>query len=276
MLGVVNITPNSFSDGGFNLESKNLIETLKFFNNYQDLIWDIGFESTAPMNQAIDENLERVRFLYFFETLKNNKLKIPNIISIDSYKLSNYEFFYDEIKKLNSKAIIIFNDVSGVVEAELINFLIKNPDSLYIFCSTKIPNRKNVLDHMKYAEETSSPLKNIVQDFIDVYELFKYHGISERLIFDPGFGFSKTFEQNWKIIDHFEVIGKNLTERHIANPILIGLSKKSFLHRSILNSLDPKADSEFIHYKLIQDLRAKSSYPMLFRVHNPEIFPQKV
>lgn len=261
-LGVINITPNSFSDGGKNLNREVLISNLKYFANFKNLIIDVGFESTAPMNQAITSIEERQRFLFFID--QNKIIDQLKVLSIDSYKVENYPFFYDHLKKLNPDLKIIFNDVSGITDAELINFLKKHKDAYYIYSFTNVKKRSDVLNHMKSIFKGKNIVNLFNQKVLKVYKQFLSAGIEKKLIVDPAFGFSKSFEQNWQLIDRFHEV-----QIPADLPILIGFSKKSFLRLNI-NSNDPKEDSELIHYFLIKELEAVNPH-IIFRTHNPHL-----
>lgn len=90
-MGVINLTPNSFSDGGKFLELESLISTVESFKQYPDLIFDFGFESTAPMNKAIDAMIEKSRMMSFLNQISQIDLS-NRWISIDTYQLSNFLF----------------------------------------------------------------------------------------------------------------------------------------------------------------------------------------
>jgi dihydropteroate synthase len=268
-LGVVNITPNSFSDGGLHLHESKLLETFTKFLNTPNLIIDVGFESTAPMNSAISEAEEKARFHYFLNFLKKNP-EIPlKALSIDTYKIENFKYFYNEIKKLYPQVEIIFNDVSGVLDSDLEGVLTAYKDIKYIFTSTRIPDRAHVLDHMKYLSKTTNSM------IIETSECFKktYHWLLERnlidrVLFDPGFGFSKTYEENWELIENFQELELLLLNDNIKIPWVIGLSKKSFLRKKCEKSPDVMASAEELHLKTLKQLLANTNNEIYFRVHH--------
>lgn len=269
-LGVINITPNSFSDTERLIDEKNLINRLKYFRSFKNIVWDVGFESTAPMNQAITLVEEKERFFYFQKVLKQNQIKVPNIISIDSYKVENYPFFYQQLKKANKNLKIIFNDVSGIVDNQLFDFLKSHPDAYYIYCFTEVKSRDEVLFHMQNLKQNRQIVNDLIKQFEKVFTLFKKHGLSDRLFLDPSFGFSKLLNENWELIESRAEWLATLDSLGINNRILIGLSKKSFLHK-LIDSKNPKEDSEFIHYEIISWFRQTHPQRFFFRVHDPAI-----
>jgi len=114
-LGVINRTPNSFSDHGASLHPDHFDSQLKSFLADPSVIVDIGFESTAPMNQAISDQEEFARFLSFLEASKEYSFA-DKFISFDTYKVKNFLLIADEFQKIHPLAHFIFNDISGVLD----------------------------------------------------------------------------------------------------------------------------------------------------------------
>lgn len=266
-MGVINITPDSFSDGNQNFNQKILRKRLLTFSKENKYFWDIGMESTAPMNFKIKKDQERSRFIFFINSLKKFKIPSPKVISIDSYKIENYEFFISEILKLYPEVKIVINDVSGVVDDSLIKFLEKHVNLFYIYNFTNIKNRAEVLSHMNYVDPACDAVAVMLSSFRSIFKRFKELGMADRLIFDPGLGFSKNYDQNWAIINSFKNWEKKLKKIDPNYVLLIGMSKKSFLQMSLLGTDNKKEDSELIHYMLINELKALSNSKILFRVH---------
>lgn len=272
MLGVINITPNSFSDGNYYSDLKTLQSTLINFKSIPGLAFDFGFESTAPMNISVSAAKERERFDTFFHNIKDIDLS-GHWISFDTYKIENYLYFEEQFKSRYKNLGFIFNDVSGVIDSELISLLKERrlkENFFYIYCSSHIPSRDHVLDHMKFIKE-GDIVEMCFETFNKGHEIFKEIGILEKIIFDPCFGFSKTYEQNWDLINRFDELVHKLKEQNIRVPWLIGVSRKSFLRKSLPHSIDPFNDSEILHEQIIRDILSKKVGHCLFRVHNPSI-----
>lgn len=282
-MGVINITPNSFSDTKNQpLVLSQLKKNITKFSQNKNIILDFGFESTAPMNTAITALEERARFDDFIVNIEDIDLS-ECWISFDTYRPSNYQYFEDQFSARFLNCGYIFNDVSGVIDLELIDFLKKKrhqENFYYLHASTHIPSRDNVLNHMQYINE-GDVLKMCEQNFKEAYEEFRAIGFEKKIIFDPCFGFSKSYEQNWDLINHFDELLVSLGLQGIKTPWLIGLSKKSFLRKALPESIDslidPFEQSEILHQKLIKELKLKtlnSNGPkahLIFRVHDPEI-----
>lgn len=272
MMGVINITPNSFSETtSLLLENEALKKTINKFKNNPRIILDIGFESTAPMNSAISEAHERERFDYFFEATSDINLN-QRWISFDTYRPENFRYFEEKFKTRYTNCGFIFNDVSGVVDEELLEFLkSKNGprDPFYYLCNnTHIPNRASVLEHIKYASKGDA-VDEACEYFIHKIQKFKEIGVVDKIILDPGFGFSKTYDQNWDLLNRFEELIYKIQKIENNLSWLIGISKKSFLRKSLPLSSNPFEDSEVLHAKIIRDLSAKNLGHLIFRAHNP-------
>lgn len=266
-LGVINRTPNSFSDHGASLHPDHFDFQLKSFLDDPSVIVDIGFESTAPMNQAITVEEEYARFLSFLHASKDYSFA-DKFISFDTYKVKNFLLMVSEFQKIHPQAHFIFNDVSGVLDTELSNALLsfKGKNFYYIYTFTHIPERSQVLNHMTFLHPESDVIESTAKAFNKAYEWFKSFGMESQLILDPGFGFSKTYEQNWQLIEHFDELER---QTNLSVPILIGLSKKSFLKKALESY--PGMDLEGLHKKCISELQKASKGNLLFRVHDPKI-----
>lgn len=265
-MGVINITPNSFSDSTSLISNKELLlQTLNQFRKIPGLIFDLGFESTAPMNKSIDAILERERFDHFMDSIKDFDFS-DNWISFDTYRPSNYLYFEEQFKKRYSGCSYLFNDVSGVLDIELKELLEqkrKGEDFYYLYTSTHIPSRDLVGKHMQNV--SSRDIIEVTRNkFSEVVRLFSELKMDHKLILDPGFGFSKSYEQNWELINRFKEL-----EISFSQPYLIGLSKKSFLRASLPNSLDPFKDAEVLHAELVEKFLKSARTQLIFRAHDP-------
>jgi dihydropteroate synthase len=271
-LGVINITPNSFSGQNISPDPKAIKSTLIDFLSIPTLALDFGFESTAPMNMAISKEEERARFDLFFNTIKDIDLS-GRWISFDTYKPQNYLYFEEKFKSRYHNCGFIFNDVSGVLDPEVLE-LLKSKQSqenfYYIYTSTHIPSRGRVLDHMKFALN-GDIVQMTFDHFNKGYAQLREIGFLDKILFDPCFGFSKSYEQNWELINRFDELVLNLKKNKIVVPWLIGISKKSFLRKSISDSTDPFNDSEILHARIIGDFVSSQLGHLLFRAHDPEL-----
>jgi len=269
-LGVINLTPNSFSDQNKFLNSDALTSGLLGLKSITSLAFDFGFESTAPMNFPVTKEEERARFDLFFDQIKDIDLS-GRWISFDTYKCQNFLYFEEKFRSRYNDCGLIFNDVSGVIDNELLSLLThkKNQENFYyIYTYTHIPSRDSILKHMEYLRE-GDIVQMCLKHLRSGYEKFIEIGVQDKIIFDPGFGFSKSYNQNWDLLNRFEELNSALLNDGIMAPYLIGISKKSFLRNSLVHSSDPFKDSEIIHAKLIKDLVSKNLGHIIFRAHDP-------
>lgn len=269
-MGVINVTPNSFSDPNKFFNSPELIQTLQSLKDRRDLILDFGFESTAPMNASVSAEEEKVRFDSFFELIKDIDLN-NRWISFDTYRPSSFRYFESRFKERYKGQGFVFNDVSGVIDDELESLLKDKKEDrnfLFIFSFTHIPSRDQTGKHMVFTREGDIG-SQAVEHFKSAEKKFKEWGVSQKVIFDPCFGFSKTYEQNWDLIKNFGTLKNSFSNER---SWLIGLSKKSFLRKSLPpETSDIFEEAEKLHVKLLQNLIANNSGHLFFRVHDFDI-----
>ncbi len=198
IMGIVNVTPNSFSDGGKFLEVDNAINHIqKLIEDGVDII-DIGAESTHPNNQKITSDEEIKRLKPVLTELKNLNISIP--VSLDTRNFKTAEFALDYgVDIINDVGFDGFND-------EMIEFVNQN-NVHYIYTHNK-----------KY---DNNLIDNIFKDFILANEK-----ISVPVIFDVGIGFGKSIEQNYELINRISEF------KALNKPLLVGHSRKSFITKS--------------------------------------------
>ena len=223
IMGILNVTPDSFSDGGdFNTLETGLIQAKKMVKAGADMI-DIGGQSTRPGAEvvSIDEELNRILpIIQFLRSQKNICAEIP--ISVDTTRAIVAE-------KAIEAGTNLINDISaGTYDDEMFS----------VVADLKVPI---ILMHIRGTPKTMQKLTDY-QDLIgEIYKFLESRievavkaGIErEKIIIDPGIGFAKNYEQNLEII-------RNLSRFKSLNcPILVGLSRKSFIGQ-ILNQPDAK------------------------------------
>ena len=219
ILGVLNLTPDSFSDGGkFNSKRKGINHAVHLLNSGANLI-DVGGESTRPGSKMIRENLEWQRINKILKLLL--KKKIP--ISLDTRK-----------SKIMSKGINLgvklINDVSGLdFDSETLNVLKKYKIPFVIQHSQGVP--ENMQKNPKYKNE----LLDIYDFFEKKIKLLRSKGIKhDKIILDPGIGFGKNLKHNMSLIRNISIF------HSLGFPILVGNSRKRFI-----KELSGKNDSKF-------------------------------
>ena len=196
IMGILNVTPDSFSDGGKYLEKNNAINhALAMIDNGADII-DVGGESTRPFSDpvSLDEEISRV-----IPVIEGIRKESDVCISIDTTK--------SEVATaaLNSGASLI-NDVSAMeVDPLMIDVALKFDCPIIIMHMKGTP--KSMQDNPQY-ESLISDIKDYLQERVD---FIVSKGInSKKIVIDPGIGFGKTVENNFEIINnlnHFTKMG---------------------------------------------------------------------
>lgn len=267
-MGVINITPNSFSDGGKYNDFNSLVKSFKDMLTWADVI-DIGAESTAPFNDSIDALKELTRFeKYLFPLLA--KLPDPKItLSIDTYRPEVFYEVYLVVKHYWPKTKLILNDVSGKIDDDLVDLLgMSELDFDYVYSHNLCPSRDLTSNHMDYCSDDDSIefLRLVVQYFRNGLEVLK--PLNRRVWVDPCFGFSKTRKQNHILLKNFKTF---LLQLPWEVPIIYGVSRKSFLRiPKEMNAKDPKNQvildqmQAILIYDLIKDDMPKE---FMFRLH---------
>jgi dihydropteroate synthase len=220
LMGVLNVTPDSFSDGGqFNTTSAALVQAQALVAAGVDII-DIGGQSTRPGAEQITlaEELERV--LPILQVLRS-EISVP--ISVDTTRAS--------VAKASIEAgADIINDISGgTFDSEMLPTVASLGVPIVLMHIRGTPQTmQQFTDYQDLMGEISSFLANQITTATNL-------GIKpENIIIDPGIGFAKNYEQNLEILRNLHLL------RSLNCPILVGASRKSFIGR-ILNQPDPKA-----------------------------------
>ena len=205
IMGVLNVTPDSFSDGGKFLDADKAVAHAKqMIKDGADII-DIGGESSRPGSDPVSEEEELKRVKPIIERLVK-EIEVP--ISIDTCKPRVAE----ECIKLGAK---IINDISGL-NKEMRNVAAKYKVPVIIMHMLGSP--KTMQENIQY-DDIINDIKSFLKDRIDKA---KAAGITE-IIIDPGIGFGKTTENNLQIL-------KRLDEfKSLGCPVLVGPSRKSFI-----------------------------------------------
>ncbi|HEX3036286.1 MAG TPA: dihydropteroate synthase, partial [Thermodesulfobacteriota bacterium] len=209
VMGILNITPDSFYDGGRYVTPDNALERIeRMIAEGADMV-DIGGESTRPGSYGISEEEELRRVI---PVIRGSKKRFDIILSIDTTKARIAE------EALKEGASII-NDISGLkFEPRLAEIAVKYKAGLILMHTPSRP-----YDMQKKTDYTSV-VHDVINSLVKSVKLAEGKGVHpESIIVDPGFGFGKTADQNLTLLKHlseFSVLQK---------PILIGTSRKSFI-----------------------------------------------
>ena len=248
IMGILNLTPDSFSDGGkFNSNSKAFKHISHMINTGAKIV-DVGGESTRPGSKTIDPKMEWKRVEYVISKFKKKYKK--TCLSIDTRKSDLM------IKSVRCGADII-NDVSGF-----------NYDSNALF-KLRNYNISKVLHHMQGTPNTMQKKPKYKNVLLDIYDFFE-RGISnisnDKIILDPGIGFGKTLKHNLTLISKISLF------HSLGFPILVGTSRKRFINQ-ISGNYDSK---DRTGGTLASILFLLSQGVQIFRVHNVKEIKQGI
>jgi dihydropteroate synthase len=214
IMGVLNVTPDSFSDGGIHFDKERAVErALRMADEGADII-DIGGESTRPGSDPVSLEEELARTIPVIGTLAA-KVKVP--LSIDTYKAAVAE------RALDAGAAIV-NDISGLrFDAAMAGLVAKRDVPVVVMHIKGSPK------DMQVSPTYDALIPEIIAYLRESLRLASEAGVrDEMVIVDPGIGFGKTFDQNLEILNRLEEF------RALERPILVGPSRKAFIGK-ILN-----------------------------------------
>jgi dihydropteroate synthase len=212
VMGILNVTPNSFYDGGKHTEEKVILKQVEKMLSEGATFIDVGGYSSKPNAEEVSEEQELQLIL---PVVQNIIKEFPNtVISIDTFRSKVAQAAVE-----NGAAII--NDISaGNLDANMMKTV----------AQLQVPY---IMMHMKGTPQTMQSLaqyENIVKEmlfyFSEKIAQARSFGIND-LIIDPGFGFAKTVEQNFEVLTKLELF--QITEL----PILAGLSRKSMIYKTL-------------------------------------------
>ena len=202
IMGILNVTPDSFSDGGkFNEIEAAVNQAKKLVEDGADII-DIGGESTRPGADFVSEDEEIKRVVPIIKAIKK---ELDVIISIDTYKSKTAE------EALKAGADII-NDIWG---AKYDNNIAK--------VAVKY-NCPIILMHNREVKPYNSLIEDVIKDLEESIDIVLKAGVNkENIILEPGIGFAKTYEENLIVMNNVDKI------KAIGYPVLLGTSRKSMI-----------------------------------------------
>ena len=236
IMGIVNATPNSFSDGN-NKDADELFNyALQLIKDGADVI-DIGGESTRPNATPITVEEEINRVIPLIKKIREKNINIP--ISIDTRN-------YLTAKTAIEAGANIINDVSFLQDNDLKNYVNENNIPLILTHSNKIP-----------AENTDYTDKNIIEQIYFELKEKLSELKTDNIIIDLGIGFGKSKETNYEILKRIEEFNT------LSKPILCGISRKSFITNEFNISTD-EADIPTAIYSAILSTKGVQ----IHRVHN--------
>ena len=242
-MGILNITPDSFSDGGVYNDLENFKNTFELWEKEFVSIIDIGAESTRPNAKTLTPEEELERLNPIFEYLKNRNFQyFKPKLSIDTYH-------YDTAKKAIENGFDIINDVNALKDERMIDLIKDNKNINYVLThSLSVPPKKDLI---------INNINDVKVWFENKIELLEKKNINKnQIIFDLGFGFGKSPSQTLQLMQNIKDFQK------YGIKILIGHSRKSFM--KIFNNNVKTVDAETLAISL-----GLANEVDILRVHTP-------
>ena len=232
IMGILNLTPDSFSDGGkFNNEKDALLQTEKLIKDGAEII-DIGPQSTRPNAEYLTSQEEISRLGNIIEQIKKEFPEV--LVSLDTFYSETVEYGYNQ-------GLDIINDISGgqfdgkmfgMAAKTKLPYILMHCNSSYESMHDKVSYDDIILDLNRYFAHQSNLL--LEKGVIDI-------------ILDPGFGFGKSVEDQMKMVEEVGYLGMGKF------PLLIGISRKSFIYKSLGKSpLEVNEETQALHLKMLE------------------------
>ncbi len=241
--GILNVTPDSFYDGGKYISENTLLKRIKQLAEEKADIIDVGAFSSRPGADFISEKEERKRLHFALELIRK---ELPgSVLSVDTYRSEIAKFV---VKNFN---VDIINDISGG------NF---DGNMFETIAKLQVPyvcmHMQGTPEKMQNNPQYKDVVKDLLKYFSEKIEQAKKIGINDFII-DPGFGFGKTIEHNYQILKKLELF--QMLER----PLLVGLSRKSMIYK--LNNETPQ---EALAGTIALNMTALQKGANILRVHD--------
>ncbi|KIA83918.1 dihydropteroate synthase [Kaistella solincola] len=233
IMGILNLTPDSFSDGGkFNSEKNALLRAEKMISDGADII-DIGPQSTRPKAELLTAKEEISRLKGIISQIKK---QFPDtLISLDTFYSETVKFGFDE-------GIDIINDISGGMYDDKMFETAAETQLPYILMHVN-PGYEEM--HVKVVPDDIVLALNYY--FSEKVEQLRKLGVID-IILDPGFGFGKTVAQQHQLLDELQYLSFGTF------PLLVGISRKSFIYKPLgKGALDILEETQKLHLKALKN-----------------------
>ena len=217
VMGILNVTPNSFYDGGKHFDEKSILNQVNKMISEGATFIDIGAYSSKPAAEFVSEDDEINRLIPVIKLVLQH---FPEtLISVDTFR-SNVA------KSAIEAGACMINDISaGSLDENMIETVAK----LQVpYCMMHMKGNPQTMQHLA---QYSNITKEMIFYFSEKVALARSLGIND-IIIDPGFGFAKTLVQNFEVLKHLDLF------QMLELPLLVGVSRKSMIYRTIESNPD--------------------------------------
>jgi len=252
IMGIVNATPDSFSDGGLYIDAGKAVAHAEQLLDDGAVLIDVGGESTRPgVSERVSEEEERRRVLPVIRDLKRRR---PDaVISVDTYKASVARAAVD----LGAEVV---NDVSGFrwdPDSKMAKTIAELKVGAVLMHSRGRPEEWRTLPPI------GDPVLLVKRELRQWAEAATLAGIKrDRLVLDPGFGFGKSFDENYPLLAHFAEL------QQLGFPLLAGVSRKSFIGRTLAREGRDAEVAERLHGTLAAETSLILKGAHIIRTHD--------
>ncbi|MDB5226252.1 MAG: Dihydropteroate synthase [Bacteroidota bacterium] len=241
VMGILNVTPDSFYDGDKYTDERTMLLYVEKMLNDGAAIIDIGGVSTRPGAESVSEEEELKRVI---NPIKRIHQSFPDaILSIDSFRSRVAE-------EAIQNGVAIINDISAGEDANMFNIAAKYS------CPVILMHRVGNFETMHQKISAGNILVDILDYFIQKIKVATEAGVKD-VITDVGFGFSKTIEQNFYLLEHLEIF------KQLNKLLLVGLSRKSMLKK-----LGGTTPDDALHATNVANTMALNHGANILRVHD--------
>ncbi len=212
VMGIINLTPDSFYDGGKNSSLSIILQNIEQMVLQGVDIIDVGAVSSRPGAKLVSPAEEKNRIE---KPLRAIRKQFPDLfISIDTFRSEIAEYCVENFE------IDMINDISA---GELDNSMFQTVSKLNIpYC---MMHMQGIPENMQNSPSYTNIISELVEYFLKRIELLKTYGYSKEIIIDPGFGFGKTIAHNYQLLANLRML------KTLQLPILVGLSRKSMIYK---------------------------------------------
>ncbi|WP_028357082.1 dihydropteroate synthase [Brackiella oedipodis] len=248
IMGIVNVTPDSFSDGGNQAKQQEIAirHAFKLIEEGADIL-DIGGESTRPGSDPVSVDEELRRIVPVIKALKD--CGVP--LSIDTLKTEVMQVCLD-------LGVDLINDVYALRAKGAVELLARYPDAAICIMHMHGEPKTMQVEPPDYGGNITQAVKDFLQDRLAVMQ---EHGIAlSRVLLDPGFGFGKTVAQN------YELLGNMAQLQRLNLPILVGMSRKAMI--AAVNPQTNPTAKERVYGSIALALAGIQNGAAIVRVHD--------
>ncbi len=244
IMGILNVTPDSFHDGGKYLDVKSMKKKVDLLMSEGSDLLDIGGVSSRPGSKPVDEEEEIRRIEPALDYVRTNYPDVP--VSIDTFRTRVAASLAEKY------GIEIVNDITGGKgDPEMFDFIASSGLAYILMHMQGIP------ETMQNKPEYNDVIDDLLHFFSSKIEILNRKGVKD-IIIDPGFGFGKTVDHNYEILSAFDVF------RIFGLPLLAGISRKSMITR-FLNIKTEEALNASTALHMVSLLKGAN----ILRVHDP-------